>query len=115
MNINQEDIKLIEKFIEIKNKGYYADGKQLTEVYNRVLNKNANVTSCGSCLRQRVNELEAALNYIKELTKKQEELKVSNEVKNEEVDNVTPDENKAFDEAENKPTEKKRVGRPRKN
>lgn len=108
MNINQEDIKLIEKFIEIKNKGYYADGKQLTEVYNRVLNKNANVTSCGSCLRQRVNELESALNYFKELTKKQEEIKASNEVKNDEVDNSPSNENKVSDEP------KKRVGRPKK-
>lgn len=108
MNWNQEDINLVEKFIEIKNKGYYADGKQLTEVYNRVLGKNANVTSCGSCLRQRVNELETALNYFKELTKRQEELKASEEVKNDKVDNVTPDENKVSDEP------KKRVGRPSK-
>lgn len=108
MNWNQEDINLVEKFIEIKNKGYYADGKQLTEVYNRVLGKNANVTSCGSCLRQRVNELESALNYFKELTKRQEELKASEEVKNDKVDNVTPDENKVSDEP------KKRVGRPSK-
>lgn len=57
----KEDIALVEKFIDIKNRGYYVDGRQLTEVYNRVLNKNANVTNCGSCLRQRTNELETAL------------------------------------------------------
>ena len=57
----KEDITLVEKFIDIKNRGYYVDGRQLTEVYNRVLNKNANVTNCGSCLRQRTNELETAL------------------------------------------------------
>lgn len=60
-----EDVKLVEKFIEIKRKGYYCDGKQLTDVYNRVLHKQANVTNCGSCLRQRVGELEAALNNFK--------------------------------------------------
>lgn len=68
MKWNNEDIKLVEKFIEIKNKGYYVDGKQLTEVYNRVLEKNANVTNCGSCLRQRTQELENALNQFKRLS-----------------------------------------------
>ena len=56
MNWNKEDIELIEKFIDIKNKGYYCDGTQLTEVYNRVLEKNVKFTNCGSCLRQRVCE-----------------------------------------------------------
>lgn len=74
----KEDIELVEKFIEIKNKGYYVDGKQLTDVYNRVLNKKVNVTNCGSCLRGRTNELEAALNRMKaklEIEKKEEENK----------------------------------------
>ena len=70
-----DDIRLVERFIEIKNKGYYCDGKQLTEAYNRILGKNVNVTNCGSCLRQRVCELEAALNAFKELSKKSEEEK----------------------------------------
>lgn len=68
MKWNNDDIKMVEKFIEIKNKGYYVDGKQLTEVYNRVLEKNANVTNCGSCLRQRTQELENALNQFKKLS-----------------------------------------------
>ena len=61
----QEDIKFVEKAIELKNKGFYIDGSQLTEVYNRVLGKRVNPTNCGSCLRQRVNELEGALNHFK--------------------------------------------------
>ena len=75
-----EDIKMVERFIEIKNKGYYCDGKQLTDYYNRLLNKRVNVTQCGSCLRQRVGELEGALNHARELErlaeeKKQQEMK----------------------------------------
>lgn len=102
MKFTKEDIELIEKFIEIKNKGYYADGKQLTEVYNRVLEKNVNVTQCGSCLRQRVSELENALIHYKKAQERQKELQ--------EADNkVEP--NEATVEAENKPTVKK-VGRP---
>lgn len=100
MKWNQEDIELVEKFIEIKNKGYYCDGAQLTQVYNRVLEKNVNVTNCGSCLRGRVSELETALRQFKALSEK---------TKVEEVNNDTPEQN-------NEPVEqKKRVGRPKKN
>lgn len=67
MKWTNDDIEKIERFIELKNKGYYCDGRQLTEVYNRVLEKRVNVTNCGSCLRQRVSELEAALNHFKHL------------------------------------------------
>jgi hypothetical protein len=95
----KEDIEKVEKFIEIKNKGYYADGAQLTEVYNRVLEKNVNVTNCGSCLRGRVQELENALNQFKRLSEK---------VKSDEASNDTKEEN-------NEPVEeKKRIGRPKK-
>lgn len=100
MKFTKEDIELIEKFIEIKNKGYYADGKQVTDCYNRVLERNVNVTNCGSCLRQRVNELEVALNHFKSL---------SDSVKQDESNNDTPEENKPTVE------EKRRVGRPKKN
>lgn len=64
----KEDVELVEKFIDIRNRGYYVDGAQLTQVYNRVLHKNVNTTSCGSCLRQRVAELETALNHFKSVS-----------------------------------------------
>lgn len=76
MKFTKEDIELIEKFIGIKNKGYYCDGTQLTEVYNRVLEKNVKVTNCGSCLRQRVCELEDALNHFKKLSERQKEIEM---------------------------------------
>lgn len=110
VTFNAEDIKFIEKAIEIRNKGYYLDGGQLTAVYNRVLGKNVNVTNCGSCIRGRITELEAALNHFKTKIKAQETLK------DEQVDNSSPEENKPTVEAENKSVEeKKRVGRPKKN
>ena len=86
MNWTSDDVKMVEKFIELKTKGFYCDGAQLTEVYNRVLDKRVNPTNCGSCIRQRINELEDALNRYK---KSQEELK------EQEVDNVPQEENKA--------------------
>ena len=79
MNWNNEDVKLVEKFIEIRNKGYYADGGQLTEVYNRVLDKRATPTNCGSCIRQRINELEQALERFKKLSAEQESTPVKEE------------------------------------
>ena len=108
MTFTKEDIELVEKFIDIKNRGYYCDGTQLTQVYNRVLGKNVSVTNCGTCLRGRVSELEAALKYFKEMCKKQEEaeIKASEALKEDEVDNVSPEENKETVEP------KKRVGRP---
>lgn len=84
-NWNNEDIKLVEKFIEIRNKGYYVSGEQLTTVYNRVLGKHVASTSCGSCLRQRVQELETALNRFKRLSEAQTK---------QEVDNTKEEENK---------------------
>lgn len=85
MNWTDEDVKLVEKFIDIRNRGYYCDGTQLTEVYNRVLDKRVNPTNCGSCIRQRVNELEEALNRFKrslELEKKDEPVPVKEEENN---------------------------------
>lgn len=61
MKWNDEDIERVEKFIDIKNRGMYCDSKQLNDVYNRVLEKNATPTSCGSCMRHRISELENAL------------------------------------------------------
>lgn len=81
INWTDDDITMVEKFIEIKNKGYYADGKQLTDVYNRLLGKHVNVTQCGSCLRQRVGELEGALNHARELERQAAEKKAAEEPK----------------------------------
>lgn len=65
MKWTNSDVELVEKFIQIKNKGYYANGTELTEVYNRVLEKNLPTTNCGSCIRARITELENALNQFK--------------------------------------------------
>lgn len=79
MKWTNEDVIMVEKFIDIKNKGFYCDGGQLTEVYNRVLEKSAPPTNCGSCMRQRISELEGALNQFKKT------LEVKEEAQNESV------------------------------
>jgi hypothetical protein len=75
MKWTNEDVTMVEKFIDIKNKGYYCDGGQLTEVYNRVLEKSAPPTNCGSCMRARISELETALNSFKKTLEVKEEPK----------------------------------------
>ena len=74
--ISEEDRLKIRKFEEIKNRGMYASGVEVTEVYNRVLNKRLPSTNCGSCIRQRVQEMVNALNKEEEQERKAaEELK----------------------------------------
>ena len=99
--MNNEDIVKIKRFIELRNKGLYVHGGVLTEVYNRVLNKNARPTNCSSCCRQRVAELETALNaYLKAQ-------EASNDV---EQTTIPTEENNASEQPQNKPK-----GRPKKN
>lgn len=91
MIMTNEDVNIIEKFINIKNRGLYASGEQVTEVYNRVLEKNLKPTNCGSCIRHRIQELEDALNRFKK--KIELENKAQEASKVEEVDK-TPQEAK---------------------
>lgn len=86
MTISSEDIKTIEKFIQIRNKGLYASGSEVTDVYNRVLNKRLAPTNCSSCVRQRISELENALNRFK----KQLEVNNTSEEKEEPTEQITP-------------------------
>ncbi|MBR2558598.1 MAG: hypothetical protein IKE95_09590 [Methanobrevibacter sp.] len=92
---------MIRKFEEIKNRGLYCDSGQLNDVYNRVLETNAKPTSCGSCMRGRIQQLVDALNRYEEQLKKAQDASKPIEPT---VD--TPEENK-------EPTAKK-VGRPKK-
>lgn len=93
-NFNDDLIEKTRKFIDIKNKGYYCDSKQLTEVYNTVLGKNATPTNCGSCIRGRVTELEKALTAY---------LKAQEDVKITEVDNVSAEPEKVSEKPKKQP------------
>lgn len=97
---NKEDIELVKKFIDIRNRGYYASGQQVTEVYNRVLHKNSPSTNCGSCIRGRISELEKALREFEKLSEKAAEATKTEEVEADKasstvgVDNVSTKEEK---------------------
>ena len=86
---SDEDIKLVERFIDLKKKGYYVSGSELTSTYNRILHKNKAVTNCGACLRAMVSELETALNYFKTQLAKTNEAK-EEPVVEEELPKKTP-------------------------
>lgn len=55
--ISKEDIELIRKFEDLSAHGYYVNSQQVTDAYNRILNKNVGNTTCGSCIKQRIAEL----------------------------------------------------------
>lgn len=72
-NWNSEDIIAMNKFIDLANKNKRINGTEITELYNRVLNKNLKPTSCGSCINQRYKELKQSYTIFQEELKKQEE------------------------------------------
>lgn len=64
LHFNDEDIMRIERWAEYLSKGAFGNSKEITETYNRVFDgvmSKVNVTSCGSCLRNRINTLNNAL------------------------------------------------------
>lgn len=103
MKWTNEDVKLVEKFIDIKDRGYYVEGYELTQVYNRVLEKNVQPTNCGSCLRQRINELQVALEQFKKSIEVNS--KASEEVLEDKVDNTKEEDKKPL-KKENKKIKK---------
>lgn len=71
MTISSSDIKLVEQFHDILNRGYYADSKQVTDEYNKIIRipqglTPVNVTNCATCIRRRILELVDFVTKIKE-------------------------------------------------
>ena len=56
-NWNEQDLMLFERMRDAVKKGYYLSGVEVTQLYNRVLDKKLASTNCSSCIRQRYNEL----------------------------------------------------------
>lgn len=125
ITISSEDAEFIEFAYSLINSAKYPSFTKVTEVYNRVYNKQLSSTSCGSCIRQRVLELKNTLDKLnEEILKEKEEkeiilLKENNEIKSggginengKEVEDKS-EEDQGVEEAEqNKP----KRGRPSKN
>lgn len=103
ITISSEDAEFIEFAYSLVNSAKYPSFTKVTEVYNRVFNKQLSSTSCGSCIRQRVLELKATLDRLNKeiLDDKQKENdkvnddKVATEKKDEKQDDKVNDETKS--------------------
>lgn len=73
--ISSEDAEFIEFAYKLCNSAKYPSFTKVTEVYNRVYNKQLSSTSCGACIRQRILELKNTLDKLNEeiLKEKEEE------------------------------------------
>ena len=94
MIITNEDVEKIRRFKEISDKGFYASGQEVTDLHNKVLGTRLASTNCGSCIKTRINALVEALNKF-------ERQMALESKKEQEVDNVPQEENKAVKEAGN--------------
>ena len=75
MTISSSDIKLVEQFHDILNRGYYADSQQVTSLFNKLIRvpqglQPASPTNCATCIRRRILELVDFVSKIKEDSKK---------------------------------------------
>ena len=73
ITISSEDAEFIEFAFSLVNSAKYPSFTKVTEVYNRVYNKQLSSTSCGACIRQRILELKATLDKINAEILKEEE------------------------------------------
>lgn len=74
--ITSDDIAMVEKFVAIKNRGGLCDGGMVTKLYNKILQRADRPTSCGSCIRGRVQQLENWYNNYKKKLEVETEEKV---------------------------------------
>lgn len=89
MKISNEDLALIRKMEEIGRHGYYVDSVQLTDLYNRVLEKKVNPTNCGACLKTRLNELVEAADKFERMIQLEKKEEPAEEPKEETINEVS--------------------------
>ena len=133
ITISSEDTEFIEFAYSLINSAKFPSFTKVTEVYNRVFNKQLSSTSCGACIRQRILELKATLDKINaEILKEKEtetitdipsntENKINNKIKSggeinengKEVEEKS-EEDQGVEEAEQLKEKKLKRGRPSK-
>lgn len=103
ITISSEDAEFIEFAYNLVNSAKFPSFTKVTEVYNRVYNKQLSSTSCAQCIRQRILELKATLDRLnKEILEdkqKQDDKinddKVATDKKDEKQDDKVNDETKS--------------------
>ena len=97
ITISSEDAEFIDFAYKLINSAKFPSFTKVTEVYNRVYNKQLSSTSCAQCIRQRVLELKATLDRINmEILKEKEDDKVNDDkVATDKKDDKVNDETKS--------------------
>lgn len=72
MTLTQEDVEMVKGFQDILNRGKFASGKQVTDVYNRVFGTKLAPTNCSSCIRHRIGKLYSEIKKIKDKTSEED-------------------------------------------
>ena len=110
ITISSEDAEFIEFAYSLINSAKYPSFTKVTEVYNRVFNKQLSSTSCGACIRQRILELKATLDKLNEEILKEKEQKQDDKINDDKVATDKNDEkqdDKVNDETKSKRGRKK--------
>ena len=80
ITISSEDAEFIDFAFSLINTSRYPSFTKVTEVYNRVYNKQLSSTSCGACIRQRILELKNTLDKLnEEILKDKEDDKINDD------------------------------------
>ena len=106
ITISEKNAEKIRKFKQMLTSSYYADGGQVTEVYNEVFGRNERPTNCGSCIRQRMTQLVGALDAIE---KKVEQAAVEAEVQQPDPDIVENTKKDVFNAVRKQEAKKKKT------
>lgn len=64
--MTNEQIEKIEQLSYARQRNMRVNAKEVTELYNQVTGKNAKTTTCSTCLRNRISEMEQVLKKYKE-------------------------------------------------
>lgn len=73
VNLSKEDVDMIRGFKAIMDKGRFANGAQVTEVYNRVFGTRLASTNCASCIRKRIDTMYNQVKKLEQNAEKQQE------------------------------------------
>ena len=87
MIISSEDLEKIDKFENIMNRGFYAAGTEVTDLYNKIFDQKLSYTNCSSCIRTRISKMAVAKKRYLEQLAQAEENKQEVEEKKEETTN----------------------------
>lgn len=69
--ITKEDIVAAESMWKARQKGLYYNSGLVTNLYNKLYHTNLNPTSCGSCIRHRIDGIWKKIEEYKKITEPQ--------------------------------------------